>query len=346
MTAPALGFFTRLLEDAPAADRYRYALAQIQQAERYGYQSAWVAQHHFHEFEGGLPSPLVFLAHAAARTSRIRLGTGVITLPMEEPVRLAEDLAVLDRLADGRVEVGLASGGTPSSFPAFGSQFDQRHSVYFRRLQDLLDAWEGRGVAGTENRLYPSGGTLPQRLWHATFSADGGRRAGRRGLGLMLSRTQPRPEDHPDTSLPELQHPIIDAYLDSLPPDSSPRIMASRTLFVSEDRAEAEEYAERGLRRGVERLRYLDPRIASGRLEDLAAVTDTHVGTPEDAIASLASDTVLQRATDVVFQVHSVDPPHEATLRSIALIAERVAPRFGWKVTTAPSLPSRERTAA
>ncbi|QGF22480.1 putative FMN-dependent luciferase-like monooxygenase [Raineyella fluvialis] len=346
MTAPALGFFTRLLEDAPAADRYRYAVAQIQQAERYGYRSAWVAQHHFHESEGGLPSPLVFLAHAAARTSRIRLGTGVITLPMEAPVRLAEDLAVLDRLADGRVEVGLASGGTPGSFPAFGHRFDNRHTVYFRHLQDLLDAWEGRGVAGTENRLYPSGGTLPERLWHATFSADGARRAGRRGLGLMLSRTQPRPEGDPHASLPELQHPIIDAYLESLPPEVSPRIMASRTLFVSEDRAEAQEYGEQGLRRGVERLRYLDPRLASARLEDLTAVTDTHLGTPEDVIASLATDTVLQRATDVVFQVHSVDPPHEATLQSIALVAERVAPHFGWKVATPASAPETDRQAA
>ncbi|WOQ18004.1 putative FMN-dependent luciferase-like monooxygenase [Raineyella sp. W15-4] len=346
MTAPALGFFTRLLEDAPAADRYRYALAQIQQAERHGYRSAWVAQHHFHELEGGLPSPLVFLAYAAARTTRIRLGTGVITLPMEEPVRVAEDLAVLDRLADGRLEVGLASGGTPGSFATFGHRFESRHGTYFRHLRTLLDAWEGRGIAGTENRLYPSGGTLPQRLWHATFSADGGRQAGRRGLGLMLSRTQPRPDDRPETTLAELQHPIVDAYLAALPRHVAPRIMASRTLFVSEDRAEAEAYAEHGLRRGVDRLRYLDPRFASAPLEDLAAATDTHAGTPDDVIASLESDTVLPRATDVVFQVHSVDPPHEATLRSIALIADRVAPHFGWRVATAGDRPAADRTAA
>ena len=56
---------------------------------------AWVAQHHFRAAEGGLPSPLVFLAHAAARTSRIRLGTGIITLPLEDPVRVAEDAVVV-----------------------------------------------------------------------------------------------------------------------------------------------------------------------------------------------------------------------------------------------------------
>ena len=72
-----LGFFTRLLDQVDAAERYRLATQQIVQAEKCGFDSAWIAQHHFHEGEGGLPAPFVFLAHAAAHTSRIRLGTGV-----------------------------------------------------------------------------------------------------------------------------------------------------------------------------------------------------------------------------------------------------------------------------
>ena len=79
-----LGFFTRLLDETNAAERYRLATAQIVQAERSGFDSAWIAQHHFHEAEGGLPAPFVFLAHVAASTSRIRLGTGIVTLPLDE----------------------------------------------------------------------------------------------------------------------------------------------------------------------------------------------------------------------------------------------------------------------
>ncbi|VTN08786.1 Alkanal monooxygenase alpha chain [Raoultella terrigena] len=116
MTRKRLGFFTRLLDDAAPKERYRLATEQIRHAERLGFDSAWIAQHHFHEHEGGLPSPLVFLAHAAAHTERIRLGTAIITLPMEDPLRVAEDAAVLDLLADGRLEVGFGSGGTPTSF--------------------------------------------------------------------------------------------------------------------------------------------------------------------------------------------------------------------------------------
>jgi hypothetical protein len=78
-----LGFFTRLLDQAHAAERYRLAIAQIVHAESYGFDSAWIAQHHFHEDEGGLPAPFVFLAQVAARTKRIRLGTGIVTLPLE-----------------------------------------------------------------------------------------------------------------------------------------------------------------------------------------------------------------------------------------------------------------------
>ncbi|WP_258115990.1 LLM class flavin-dependent oxidoreductase [Klebsiella quasipneumoniae] len=125
-----LGFFTRLLDQGSAQTRYRLAAEQIRHAERVGFDSAWIAQHHFHEQEGGLPSPLVFLAHVAAQTDRIRLGTAIITLPMENPLRVAEDAAVLDLLTDGRLEVGFGSGGTPTSFLPFGLTSEQRGAVF------------------------------------------------------------------------------------------------------------------------------------------------------------------------------------------------------------------------
>ena len=71
---------------APPAERYRLAAEQIRHAEKAGLDSAWIAQHHFHEAEGGLPAPFAFLGFVAAQTSRIRLGTGIVTLPLEHPV--------------------------------------------------------------------------------------------------------------------------------------------------------------------------------------------------------------------------------------------------------------------
>lgn len=325
-----LGLFTRLLEDAPAEDRYRFALEQIEAAERLGFASAWVAQHHFGEFEGGLPSPFVLLAAAAERTSTIELGTAVVTLPIDDPVRVAEDASVLDRLSGGRVQLGLASGGTPSSFPAFGRDPDERHAIFTRHLEVLVDALEGRGIRGTESRLYPSGGTLGERIWQATFSIDGGRRAGARGDGLLLSRTQPRPEGRPDAPLHEVQLPIIEAYLAALPAGVAPRILASRTALVvdPETRGHALELADRGLRQLLESLFTRD--ATDVPIDELARLTDTHVGTVDEVVASLAADETIAAATDVSFQVHSIAAPHDLTLRSLELLATEVAPRLGY----------------
>lgn len=335
-TAPTVAFFTRLLDDASAASRYALATAQIQQAERHGIGRAWVAQHHFHAAEGGLPSPLVFLAHVAAATTDIRLGTGVITLPLEDPVRVAEDAAVADLLSGGRVDLGLGSGGTPSSFVPFGEDVRDKAPTYDRKLRTLLDGLAGRDV-GAGNTLYPDAGDLVDRIWQATFSAPGGHRAGVHGHGLLLSRTQPRHADRLHAPLSELQDPIIDAYLDALPEGAAPRITASRTVFVADDRAEALRFAEVGLRRAAEGFRRQGQTIPGDNIDELIAALDTHLGTPEDVAESLAADRTLARATEVAFQVHSVDAPHEHVLRSIALFADEVAPALGYALS--PSTP-------
>lgn len=331
-TGPTVAFFTRLLDDASPTERYALATAQIQQAERHGIGRAWVAQHHFHAAEGGLPSPLVFLAHAAAVTSGIRLGTGVITLPLEDPVRVAEDAVVADLLSGGRVDLGLGSGGTPSSFEPFGEDVRDKAATYDRKLRTLLDGLAGRDV-GAGNTLYPDAGDLADRVWQATFSAPGGHRAGIHGHGLLLSRTQPRRTDRLYAPLSELQDPIIDAYLEALPAGVTPRITASRTVFVADDRAEALRFAEVGLRRAAEGFRRQGQTIPGDDIDELIAALDTHLGTPEQVAESLAADVTLARATEVAFQVHSVDAPHEHVLRSIALFADEVAPALGYALT-------------
>ena len=327
---PRLGFFTRLLDVASPAERYRLATEQIVHAERCGFDTAWIAQHHFDEDEGGLPSPFVFLTQVAARTTKIRLGTGVVTLPLEEPVRVAEDAAVFDLLSGGRLELGLGTGGNPSAFAGFGLDNADRGIIYGRHAAIVRDALAGRPLGGG-NILYPAAPQLLDRIWQATFSAEGGTRAGIAGDGLMLSRTQPRPKAAPHATLADLQHPIIDAYLAALPQGRAPRIMASRSLFVADDRQEALRFADVGLRRSVDRLVKAGHTLPGQSLAELIAAFDVHLGTPDDVLASLKSDSILERATYIVFQVHSVDPPHPYILRSIELIAERVAPVLGWR---------------
>ena len=325
-----LGFFTRLLDLADPAERYRLALEQIAHAERLGFDSAWIAQHHFHEDEGGLPAPFVFLAQAAASTTRIRLGTGIVTLPLELPIRVAEDAAVLDLMCGGRLEVGVGGGGNLSSYATFGRNSAERTTLLVDHLEVLRDAWAGRPLPGGKDRLYPTNPGLVERVWQATFTVEGAKRAGAAGDGLMLSRTQPRPANAPELSLPEIQNPMIDAYMDALPEGREPRILASRTVFVADDRREALRLAEIGLGRHRARLTRLGRATGDGSLASMIAAMDAHLGTPDDVIASLQTDSTLARSTDLAVQVHSIDPPHPFILRSIALVAEVVAPALGW----------------
>ena len=148
----------------------------------------------------------------------------------------------------------------------------------------------------------------------------------------MLSRTQPRPKSRPNLSLPEIQNPMIDAYLEALPPGRAPRILASRTVFAVDDRAEGLRLAESGLAR----LRARFAAIGRGgfvegmSVADQIAAMDIHTGTPDEVVAALEADSVLARATDLTVQSHSIDPPHPFILRSIELVAEVVAPALGW----------------
>jgi putative FMN-dependent luciferase-like monooxygenase len=327
-----LGFFTRLLDQADAAERYRLAIAQIVHAESCGFDSAWVAQHHFHEDEGGLPAPFVFLAQVAAQTARIRLGTGIVTLPLELPIRVAEDAAVLDLMCGGRLEVGVGPGGNLSAYDAFGLDSAERTVLLVRHHRVLLDAWAGRPLPGGD-QLYPPNPGLVDRVWQATFTVEGARRAGAAGDGLMLSRTQPRPADATHLSLAEIQHPMIDAYLEALPQGRAPRILASRTVFVTDDRKEALRLAEIGLMRQRARYAAIGRRVffvEGMSVHEQIAAMDIHIGNPDDVISSLRTDTTLTRATDLTVQAHSIDPPHQFILRSIELVAGAVAPALGW----------------
>lgn len=329
-----LGFFTRLLDVTTAAERYRLGAEQILHAERRGFDSAWIAQHHFHEDEGGLPAPLVFLAHVAARSSHIRLGTGIVTLPLEMPIRVAEDAAVLDLMSGGRLELGIGPGGNASAFTAFGLNGAERGRIFGENTQILKEALAGRMLPGGDH-LYPAAPvSLTDRIWQATFTVEGARRAGAAGDGLLLSRTQPRPKDQPDLPLTEIQHPMVDAYLEALPKGRAPRILASRSVFVTDDRKDAWRFAEAGLQSYRARLIGLGRATGTETTEKLVQAMDVHLGTAEEVIASLKADSVIARSTDLAVQVHSIDPPHPFILRSIELVAEKVAPEFGWRRET------------
>src|SRR2546426_9093963 len=115
-------------EPYPHREVHARVTAEIQAAETLGYDTAWVAEHHFSNQYGIMPDVFTYLGYLAAKTSRIRLGTAVVTVPLYEPVRVVENLAFVDILSGGRVMIGLGSGYRPYEFAGFGRDFAGRHA--------------------------------------------------------------------------------------------------------------------------------------------------------------------------------------------------------------------------
>jgi alkanesulfonate monooxygenase SsuD/methylene tetrahydromethanopterin reductase-like flavin-dependent oxidoreductase (luciferase family) len=107
------GLFFLMQRDEAWSERsvYESGLAQMLAAESLGYSSVWIAEHHFNDY-GLCPAPQVLASYVAARTTTLRLGMGVSLLPLHHPVDLAEELAVLDVVSGGPLDVGIGRGGT------------------------------------------------------------------------------------------------------------------------------------------------------------------------------------------------------------------------------------------
>jgi putative FMN-dependent luciferase-like monooxygenase len=328
-----LGVFTRLVDLVPAGEVYARALNLFQTAENLGFDTAWVAQHHAHK-EGGLPSPLVFLSAAAARTSRITLATGIVLLPLENPLRLAEDAAVLHILSGGRFELGFGSGGNPVVFALFGNQVEDRQKDYDRAYAVVRDALAGKPLVQPDGPpMFPLSDGLLATIWEAAMSLPSAVRAAEHGSGLLLARTAVRAKNQqPRRTLGEEQTPFVEAYLERwTSQEVAPRIGLSRSVYVAPTRAEAIADAETGMRRHARVVAEREGLTGAMSVEELLYRADVHIGSPADVVASLRADPLLAGATDLIVQVHPVDPSHEKTLRSFELIATEVAPALGWR---------------
>lgn len=127
----------------PAA-RHRAIVESAVLAERLGFDSVWLGEHHFCDYV--LSAPPVVLAAIAARTERLRLGTGVTLLANLDPVRVAEDYATLDGISNGRVELVAGRGILADTYEAFGQKTDESRERFRENLTLLRRLWTETGV--------------------------------------------------------------------------------------------------------------------------------------------------------------------------------------------------------
>jgi probable F420-dependent oxidoreductase len=191
-----IGLFTGQLpttSDRTYHEEYTDIIELAQLVESAGLDSAWVSEHHFSE-DGYLPSLLAMLAAFAAVTERIELGTGVLLAPFHDPIRVAEDFAVVDQIAGGRLICGLGIGWRDEEFREFGIDVSTR----VRRLSEIVEilrlAWNekrfdysGRYYSYSGVSVTPKPARVPPILVGG-FVDDAIKRAGRIGDGYISSR--------------------------------------------------------------------------------------------------------------------------------------------------------------
>lgn len=140
-----LGLFDHMQKHgAPArsyAEMYKDHLEVLEIADQAGFDFYFVAEHHFDMGFSECPSPGAFLGAASQRTRRIRLGPLVYVLPLWNPIRVAEDVALLDNLTDGRLECGFGAGSGPFSFAAYNVPWDRKREMTLEALRIIKGLW-------------------------------------------------------------------------------------------------------------------------------------------------------------------------------------------------------------
>lgn len=199
MTPPRIGislsFQARQDRGETAETIYREALEIGAEASRLGIDDIWVSQHHGEE-DGYCPSPIVAGAALAAAAPTCAIGQNIAIAPLYgHPLKLAEDLAVLDNLSGGRLQIGVGQGYRPEEYAAFGRDYTQRTRAFEECLDILKLAWRGRrfDYDGTVYRV--EGGLLrpapvnPGRppLWIGAAAPRSRARAARYGAGLCIA---------------------------------------------------------------------------------------------------------------------------------------------------------------
>jgi alkanesulfonate monooxygenase SsuD/methylene tetrahydromethanopterin reductase-like flavin-dependent oxidoreductase (luciferase family) len=333
-------------EPYPHRDVHARVTAEIEAADRLGYDTAWVAEHHFSNQYGIMPDVFAYMGYLAARTSRVRLGTAVVTLPLFEPVRVVENMAFIDILSGGRVTLGLGSGYRPYEFEGFGRDFDARRDVQEEAIALILELVHKRRAKhkGTyfkstiegDYEIFP---VSVQQPHPPLFMAAGTDRsmayAARHGFGLMLS-TLPSA----DTLARQIGFYRNHMKEAPAPLDRNPgfgKIDIARWVYVAESDAQAKADTEHGIVKHISHFMsgatagYLGNvseknRVDTLSYDDLNATTLLH-GSSETVVRKLKH---LQARTGMTSLLLHYPPyyGHDKAMKSLRLFAERVMPEF------------------
>ena len=318
---------------------YRQTLDQVRRVDELGFDSVWLTEHHFVD-DGYLPSPLTISGAIAAVTRNVRIAQDVLLLPHYHPVRLAEDLSVLDNLSDGRMMLGVGMGYVPGEFRALGTRRSQRLS----RMEEGLDIlslcfreeafdYQGKRFQLEDVRLRPrpvqTGGPP---LWIAAMSEAGARRAARRHGHLLpqgdraavldpyFEALRETPLDPGDRRVGIVRH-----FLVTEDPGLRAKLQGRSSVFT-QDSYISKKYQEWFAQIDDAMTRQLEAGEAAGR----TIPQSVFAGDPEECIREIESFTGEFGVTDIILAgwgTSAGDDPAASTA-NLERFAREVLPHF------------------
>ena len=346
-------------DEQSEARRIWEALDQIAFAEEMGYDSVWFSEHHFRPVWSHNSAPDLTLAAVTQRTSRIRMGIGVVLAPIHHPLHTAARMATLDILSKGRVDVGLGRTGYPYQLTPYGATLEDTRGMWEEFAQVLPRIWTEEEVSHDGEYFHiPLRQVLPKPLqkphpplWSACASEETTRRAGELGLGALVGS-----EGGPDRVAGTLE-----LYQKSLNGAHGPTINSQNALmtagFCHEDskvaRSRGTELIGWYLDQQRERARLVwrgvdpasvppdyqgyyerDMRLAAGPHEGdptpeevVERGANFCVGTPDDCIRFVENYEAM--GIEQIFCLSAIGPAsHEETMNTLRMFGKHVIPHF------------------
>jgi alkanesulfonate monooxygenase SsuD/methylene tetrahydromethanopterin reductase-like flavin-dependent oxidoreductase (luciferase family) len=312
----------------PLGDSYGYSdfIQYIVAADRLGYESAFMVEHHF-TGQGQLSASLNLLSYLAACTQRIRLGTAVVVLPWHNPALLAEQVATLDVLSGGRVELGVGRGYRKVEFDAFCVPMEEAWDRFNECLEFMLKAWTTQGRFSFDGKFWryrdvmvePAPMQQPHPpIWMAAGSPESIQRVGQGNHNLLLDQL----------GNIELTLNRINWYLDALESQGLPRdagrVGVARALHIVRNESERRQaYARR--RQTITNI----GELARRSKQEIEALSDEEIRADDAPLIGTTEEVVerLQRLADggVEYVLLTNATANAATLE---LFADQIAPRI------------------
>ncbi len=311
----------------------------VRMADEMGFDTAWFVEHHFSAFSI-CGSPLMMAMHCAAMTKRIRLGPAVLVLPLHEPLRMIQEIGMLDIASGGRAVVGIGTGHQPHEFRSMGVPMDERYERFLESWDVLEMAWRNGRVTFQGKHLtfpetlfsaMPVGGRRPD-LFVATHDPRLMARAAARDAAVFIS-AGPRPT----SSAVAARRQVIEAAAGAGVAAADVKLAVQRYVFVSEDRRVVREAAEHMVH-FMRRMRSLRDEYPArdglhfrsipfdGEPDVEYILAHAPVGDPETVAERLSRDVEALTPHQLSIHMTYTGLPQKTVLRSLELFGERVLP--------------------